>query len=322
MGPVPVTAIKHPSNLQSYNVTTTEKRFNPDTLVITVSERIKTSTTFEEMLRFSKGCSDYKESHPVRLFSPPSATADGLTWTVIVDNAPNAQAPLTGDCIFLEADGRYTDLLDNRAARLGAPLEGENPKLTIREFRGFPPVAGLDAGTPGFLISTNDKRDDATGVWSQPTGTGGSWEVVWIPPFGFEADDPVGSLKGPARDFDNPHTGERRPEVAGPQPMPTNISAVQVIASGAYKAQIRIFDNLGHVVRYMEQAYGFNGEDKNPWRAMDKGQVSFLVWDMKDELGKQVGQGVFVWKVNFMFIEKNKKSEVMYTRTGVLRKKR
>ncbi len=321
VGPVAVTAIKHPSNLQSYNVTTTEKRFNPDTLVITVSEKLKTTSTFEEMLRFSKGCSDYKESAPVHLFSPPSASSDGLTWVVIVDNSPDAQAPLVGDCIFLETDGRYTDMVDNRPGKLGAPLEGENPKLTIREFRGFPPVAGLDAGSPGFLISTNDKRDDVKGgVWSQPTGTDGTWEVVWIPPYGFKADDPVGSLIDIAKDFNNPQTGERRPEISGPQPMPNNISAVQVIASGAYKAQIRIFDNLGHFVRTMDQAYGFNGEDKNPWRATDKGQVSFLVWDMKDEAGSKVGQGVYVWKVSFVFLEKNKKAEVMYTRTGVLRR--
>ncbi|MDQ3000428.1 MAG: hypothetical protein M3Y08_04075, partial [Fibrobacterota bacterium] len=87
-----------------------------------------------------------------------------------------------------------------------------------------------------------------------------------------------------------------------------------------YKAQIRIFDNLGHFVRGMDQAYGFNGEDKNPWRATDKGQVSFLVWDMKNSAGNKVGQGVYVWKVAFTFTEKNKRSEVMYTRTGVIRR--
>ncbi|MEO6095395.1 MAG: chitobiase/beta-hexosaminidase C-terminal domain-containing protein [Fibrobacteria bacterium] len=319
MGPVPVTAVKYPSNLQSYNVTTTIKRFNPDTLVITISERIKASTTFEEMLRFSKGCSDYKESNPIKLFGPPSASADGLTWIVIVDNAPDAQAPLTGDCIFLEADGRYTDLVDNRAAHLGVPLEGKNPKLTIREFRGFPPVAGMDANNIGFLVTTNDARADSKGSWSNYNDSKDKWEVLWIPPFGFKEEDPVGALSVIAKDFNNPRTGERRPEVSGPQRMPPGISAVQIISSGAYKAQIRIFDNLGHFVRSMEQAYGLNGEDKNPDRATDKGQMSFLVWDMEDEMGNEVGQGVFVWKVSFIFLEKNKKSEVMYTRTGVVR---
>jgi hypothetical protein len=204
---------------------------------------------------------------------------------------------------------------------LGAELTGENPKLVIREFRGFPPVAGLDPSSPGFVISTNDKRDDQGGVWSNPSGPDGStWQVTWIPPYGFDPNDPVGSLQTIANDFNNPKAGERRPEVATPQPLPDGISAVQVIASGSYKAQIRIFDNLGHFVRSMDQAYGGNGEDKNPWRAANKGQVSFLVWDMKDKTGAIVGNGVYVWKVSFTFLEKTKKSEVMYTRTGVVRR--
>jgi hypothetical protein len=321
MGPVITSALKLPSNLQSYNVTNTEKRFNPDTLVVTVSEKIKTSTNFSDMLRFSKGCADYKESGPVKMFNEPAVSADGLTWVIIVDNAPNTQAPLVKDCLFLEVDGRYTDSPGNRPARLGAELSGENPKLVIREFRGFPPVAGLDPSTPGFVISTNEKRDEQGGIWSNPSGPGGnSWVVTWIPPYGFDPKDPVGSLQRVANDFDNPKAGERHPEQVSPQPLPDGISTVQVIASGAYKAQIRIFDNLGHFVRSMEQAYGGNGEDKNPWRAANKGQVSFLVWDMKDKDGGIVGNGVYVWKVAFTFLEKTKKSEVMYTRTGVVRR--
>ncbi len=320
VGPVVVAAIKHPSSLQSYSVTTTEKRFFPDTLVITVSEKIKTSGDFNSLLRFSKGCSEYPTSNPVPMFSQPAVSPDGLTWTVIVDNAPDSQSPLVKDCIFLEANGRYTDLVDNRPGRLGVELTGENPNLVIREFRGFPPVAGLDPSTPGFIISTNDKRDGETGVWSNPKEAGSNtWVISWVPPYGFDPNDPVGSLSTVAKDFDNPQAGDRRPEVATPQPMPVNISAVQVISSGAYKANIRIFDNLGHFVRNMEQAYGGNGEDKNPWRATNNGQVSFLVWDMKDEHGDKVGNGVYVWKVAFVFLEKSKKSEVMYTRTGVVR---
>jgi hypothetical protein len=41
---------------------------------------------------------------------------------------------------------------------------------------------------------------------------------------------------------------------------------------------------------------------------------------MKDSQGVPVGQGVYVWKVNFTFQEANKKSEVRFTRTGVLRR--
>ncbi|MEO7423799.1 MAG: chitobiase/beta-hexosaminidase C-terminal domain-containing protein [Fibrobacteria bacterium] len=322
VGPVLVTALKHPSSLQSYSVTATEKRFFPDTLIVTVSEKIKTATDFLSLVRFSKGCADYSQSSTVQMYSPPTSSADGLTWVVIVDNSPDTQSPLVKDCLFLEADGRYSDLRDNRPARLGVELTGENPSLVIREFRGFPPVAGLDPSTPGFLIGTNDKRDGEEGTWSTSSHTNGNtWQVTWVPPYGFDADDPVGSLSEIAKDFNNPSAGERRPEVATPQPMPIGISAVQVISSGPYKAQIRIFDHLGHFVRSMDQAFGGNGEDKNPWRATNNGQVSFLVWDMKDDHKTLVGNGVYVWKVSFIFLEKAKKSEVMYTRTGVVRYK-
>ncbi len=321
IGPVIITAIKKPSNLQTYNYSGTEKRFNPDTLNITLSEKVKTTTaTFSKMLRFSKGCAEYKESVPLQTFSEPTVELDGLTWTVIVDNTPDSQTPLVGDCIFMEVNGTYVDLLNNKPAHLGVPLTGENPKLVIRGFRGFPPVAGIDAETPGFVLVTNDNRVDKSGTFSNQ-GANGSWNVVWIPPFGYTEKDPVGSLQNIANHFGEGQTQGSKAEVATPKEMPKNLSAVQVITSGAYKAQIHIYDNLGHFVRYMEQAYGLNGEDKNPWRATDKGQLSFLIWDLKDEKGQTAGQGVYVWKVNFAFIEKNVKSEVRFTRTGVMRPK-
>jgi hypothetical protein len=319
IGPVVMTANKLPSNLQSYNYSGTEKRFNPDTLILTLSEQIKTNgASFNDLVRFSKGCGDYASSVPLKTFDNPAVASDGITWTVIVDNTPDSQTPLVGDCIFLNVGSSYIDLAGNIPGRLGRPLTGENPKLVIRGFRGFPPVAGLDAETPGFVLVTNDQRGGQTGTWSNQVGTG-NWEVLWIPPYGFDAKDPVGSLQSISNNFTNGQAQDRNAENTTPKAMPPNISAVQVITSGAYKAQIHIYDNLGHFVRYMEQAYGMNGEDKNPWRATDKGQVSFLVWDLKDKDGQMAGQGVYVWKVSFMFIDKNKKSEVRFTRTGVMR---
>ena len=320
VGPVPLTAVKRPSNGLTYNVTDTERRFNPDTLVITVSEKLKTSTSFLQMIRFSKGCKDYKESVPLKLFSQPEFSADGLTITLIVDNSLETQTPFVDDCLFLEGDGRYTDLLTNLPGTLGAPLKGADPRLIIRAFRGFPPVAGIDAGNPGFVVSTNDPRNGTNSDFSKPNGGDAGYEVIWIPPAGFDPSDPVGSLDKISRDFNNPAGGERTGELGYPRPMPTDISTVQVITSTAYQAKIMIFDNLGHFVREMNQSFGHNGELRNRLRTVEGGQVSFLVWDMKDYTGAKVGQGVFVWKVNFTFTEVNKKSEVRYTRTGVLRR--
>jgi hypothetical protein len=318
VGPVPVTAVKLPSNGLTYNVTDTEKRFNPDTLVITLSEKLRTSTSFSEMIRFSKGCKDYSESVPLTLFSQPKFSEKGDTVTVIVDNSLEAKSPAVGDCIFLETDGRYTDLQTNRPAPLGVELKGSDPKLVIRGFRGFPPVAGIDAGNVGFTISNHDPLADGSD-YRQTVGIDKVVEVIWVPPVGYDEKDPVGSLERIAKGFNNPQVGERAGEATYPRAMPTDISTIQVITNTAYLARITIFDNLGHFVRSMTQAFGRNGELRNRLRTVQGGQESFLVWDMKDHTGNLVGQGVFVWKVNFTFEEKNKKSEVRYTRTGVLR---
>ena len=320
VGPVPLTAVKRPSNGLTYSVTATERRFNPDTLVITVSEKLKSTTSFADLLRFSKGCQDYKESVPVKLFIAPTVSPDGLTWTVVVDNALETKTPAVGDCLFLEVDGRYSDLVGNLPGSLGAPLKGNDPVLVIRSFKGYPPVAGIEAGNPGFLVSTHQLPGSTSLDFTKPTNNAGDYEVLWIPPVGYDEKDPVGSLDKISRDFNNNQAGERAGEIGYPHTLPTDISTVQVISLTAYLAKITIYDNLGHFVRSMSQGFGHNGELRNKNRTVEGGQVSFLVWDMKDHTGAKVGQGVFVWKVEFTFTEKNVRSEVRYTRTGVLRR--
>lgn len=324
VGAIAISAVKHPSNLNSYSVSATEKRFYPDTLVIQVSEPLKTSTNWSEMIRFSKGCADIKESVPLKLFKEPEqSTSNPLEWILIVDNSPQAQIPLVGDCVFLEIDGRYTDLVGNRPGTTGAPITGDNPKLVIRDFRGFPPVAGLDPGSPGFVLVTNDiKKENNEGRWSSQTGNG-SYQVIWIPPVGLDecnnSSDLMKCLEGKVPSgYDAKATPKRDIENQSFAHMPVkSLSAIQVIATGRYIARVNIYDNFGVHVRTFVQAFGYWGEEKNPWRATDKGLRSFLVWDLKDKGGQLAGQGVYVWKVNFSFSDK--KSEVMYTRTGVMR---
>lgn len=318
VGPIPLTAVKLPSNGQTYAVTEDERRFVPDTLVITVSEKLTSATSISGLFRFSKGCRDYSESVPLKLFGLPEISADGITYRAVVDNALETQTPLVGDCVFLEKDGRFTDMKGNLPAAVGAEITGTDPKLVIRTFKGYPPVAGISAESPGF---TTANQDDVTeGTFRRETGIDRNVEVIWVPPVGFNPRNPVGSLEDAARDFYDNQTGNRAGESAHPQPMPSGISTVQVITSTAYLARITIFDNMGNFVRQMTQAFGHNGELRNGSRTVEGGQVSFLVWDMKDSHGIEVGQGVYVWKVAFTFSDGNRKSEVRYTRTGVLRR--
>lgn len=334
MGPVIITAIKRPSNMGSYNYTATEVRFNPDTLIIKVSEPLKsTDGRFSGMLLFSKGCSDQAPVRPVRTYSEPVASGDGLTWTIIVDNSPNAELPLTGDCVFLETDGRYTDNQNNAPPLLGVRLEGENQQQVIRVMRGYPPVAGLDASDNGFTTINNDVRNDTSGTWTG--GKGGNWVVPWIAPAGYVDGDPDfmdAVERAVPSGVDAGSIPNRTAESKFVTTMSSDISAIQVVSTGGYIANIAIFDHLGNFVRASRQGFGFNGEAQNAVRArhdlaQNLGLVSWLVWDMKDSNHNRVGQGVYVWKVNFeYFLTKPdetlaKRSEIMYTRTGVLRKK-
>lgn len=320
VGPIPLTALKLPSDGKTYAVTENERRFNPDTLEITVSEKLRSGASFLELFRFSKGCREYSESVPLKLFGIPEVSADGITFKAIVDNSMESANPLVGDCIFLEGDGRFADLRGNIPSPVGAEIVGKDPNLIIRTFKGYPPVAGIDPGSPGFTTANQDKLEDGTYRVDRGTTTS-QVEVIWVPPVGFNSDDPMGSLEKAVKEFNDPQAGDRTADMTHIQPMPTNISTVQVITTTAYLARITIFDNLGNFVRSSVQAFGHNGELRNRFRTQTSGQVSFLVWDMKDSHGVLVGQGVYVWKVNFTFLEANKKSEVRYTRTGVLRQR-
>jgi hypothetical protein len=317
VGPIPVSAVKLPSDGRTYAVTEDERRYSPDTLEITVSEKLRSGASFSELFRFSKGCSDYSESVPLKLSGLPEVSTDGIKYRAIVDNSLETKTPFVGDCVFLETDGRFADMRGNVPSKVGAEIMGADPKLVIRGFRGYPPVAGIDASSgAGSAIFTTANQDQV----GDHNYRRDDLQVGWVPPVGFDPRNPVGSLEDAARNFTNTQAGDRSGENSHPQPMPAGISTVQVITRTAYLAHITIFDNLGVFVRRMTQAFGHNGELRNNFRIVEGGQVSFLVWDMKDSQGVPVGQGVYVWKVNFTFQEANKKSEVRFTRTGVLRR--
>jgi len=235
---------------------------------------------------------------------------------VIVDNAASA-VPQKGNCVFLAAEpGKITDLPGNLPPRHGVALTGDNRDRVIQLFRGFPPVAGLDPNRATFQISVQDSRDSAKGGYATQGKSG--WEVLWIPPVGFdEADINAGRGFDPYKTTlkDLVTTGR---ETADRSAIPTNISAIQVVSTDAYIAHITIFDIYGNFVAKSVQAFGGRGELNNPARVVFRGLASYLVWDMKDSKGQLAGNGVYVWKVRFEF--KGGKQEVQYTRTGLMRR--
>ncbi len=313
VGPVIISALKKPSDLSAYDYSETEKRFNPDTLVVEVSERMRTLTHWKNMLRFTRGCGDYSASIPLITYGEPILEADGVTWTIIVDNTPGSQTPVLGDCVFLTVDGRYLDEHGNRPPVLGMKLEGKNPKMVIRQFRAYPPVAGLDPNSPEFILSMNETRTEKKGEYGLRRGET-EWIMEWMPPYGFTD---VESFK-PYMPSNPGEPARNEIEYAGPVPMPKNISTVQIITTGKYIAFVTIYDHLGQFVNEFKQSFGYHGEMRNPNRSADQGMVSYLVWNMKDTRKQPVGNGAYVWKVNF-YLE-NQKQEVQFIRTGLIRR--
>jgi hypothetical protein len=183
VGPVPFTARKYPSDLTTYSVGGDERRFKPDTLRIKVSESLTAGNAWTGLFRFSKSedCADTaailsSETVPT-LGEPTPLNAARDSFEVLVDNTPGVRIPLAGDCIFLERDGRFTDLSGNRPGRLGVPLDGNNPRQIIRDMAGYPPVAGLNPNGNIYIVANSNDPKSGSVVKTNPNG-----DIVWIPP--------------------------------------------------------------------------------------------------------------------------------------------
>jgi hypothetical protein len=288
-----------------------------DTIVVTASEAIRTSTSWAGVLLWSKSvngkCDDYTHALAVKPSGQPVNGDGGTTVTLIVPTATGSPVPSKGDCVYLNVDGNYTDLKFNVPPIRGVILDGIPPPRQIELFRGYPPVVGISADRPGFVMITNDPRTGDRRVDYSDT-VNGKYTTTWIPPVGFVVGQPFKQFGIPLK-ADAPSVGI---EDKIPTTLPDNISTVQVVTTGKYIADIAIFDNNGNFVNKFRQAFGYWGEMDNRNRIASKGQVSYLVWDMRDHRRQKAGQGVFIWKVNFMF--ENGKQEVQYTRTGVMRR--
>jgi fibro-slime domain-containing protein len=290
--------------------------FYHDTLLITVSEALKSTTDFKEMLKFAISCDDYVNARPIIAYREPTKVDDTL-YTVIVDKSAGP-APVVGNCIFLNSDlGRYTDIHFNLPPKVGVELKGKEPPPAIELFRGYPPVAGLDANSTTFQVAVQDSRNPSKEGYATPVGT--EWQVLWIPPWNYTNE---GAPLKP-NNITNLRDLERAlatttPEGATPVVLPGTVSTVQVISSAPYIAHVSIFDIYGNFVNSSIQVFGAHGELKNIARVVNKGLQSYLYWDMRDKKGQLAGQGVYVWKVRFEFL--GGKQEIQYTKTGIMRK--
>jgi hypothetical protein len=276
-----------------------------------------TSSGWDNLIYWGKPvngqCNDFANAKKLVPARQPTPSADQKTFTVVINAGEAGGSPVVGDCVYLNVDGTQTDKLGNIPPIRGVELRGRRPPRVIELFRGFPPVVGLTAENPGFILVTNDPRKGDQGDFSKPDASG-TYVITWIPP----ADYPktVGvpyTPLVPGKPTD-PAVGT---ETTVAIPFPRTISAVQVVSTGKYIADVSIFDTHGKFMKSFRQAFGYRGELNNGARVVSKGLVSYLVWDMKDSKNQKAGQGVYIWKVLFSF--ENGKQEIQYTRTGVMR---
>jgi hypothetical protein len=185
-----------------------------------------------------------------------------------------------------------------------APKTPLDTTRLIQLFRGFPPVAGMTGTDTTHLgVSQVDSRP-SFGNGNEGVG------VVWIPPVGFSDSDKA-IHPGPLSDSTAPVR-----ETTAPKPLPNDITAVQVICIGKYKAHVRILDYKQDLVREFDQEFGYLGELQNPARMTANGVVSYLVWDNMTAAGERAGDGVYLWEVRFMM--ESGQVQNMSAKTGLL----
>ena len=79
---------------------------------------------------------------------------------------------------------------------------------------------------------------------------------------------------------------------------PDAAASLRLIATACYHVRVRVFDAAQDTVRGFDSRFAiFNRteEEKN------RGAVGYLSWDGKDDAGKAVPPGVYLWRMEFDF---------------------
>ncbi|MBF0433061.1 MAG: fibro-slime domain-containing protein [Fibrobacteria bacterium] len=307
IGTVVLKVQKFPSDNTYYKDTEGFLQRQPDTLEITLSEKIRplhsVGPHFDSLFRFAGPQMNRADAYSLISLpgSPPKVQGpDSLVWTFIVDNSSETVKPLVNDELFLNTAAPYADASPAANAPQGLPqiIQGADNPNPINNSNIFVPVIGTGINDPNSMM-TNLYVDNSgrilpgrgTVLLRDQTGTT-SYERMWVRPFGLKHDGTVlppeeGCVSGTV-------------ETAGQESFPDNcLSSVQIFSTDSYVAEVVIFDHLGKFVHQSTQYFGQCGELENHYRRSPQGLMSWLVWNQKDLQGQYVGSGVYLWKVKF-----------------------
>lgn len=141
VGTVPVKAVKRPGKVDIDEDLTAEVIIPPDTLVITLSEKVTRTGDEKErenIFRYSKTCAD-TATYPVKFKGAPKISDNGLEWTLVLDD----YAVLVGTCIRTNPEAQYTDSYGNSPGLGHAEITGKDGTLYLYEIEPNPVITGI-----------------------------------------------------------------------------------------------------------------------------------------------------------------------------------
>lgn len=158
IGAVPVKAELHPGEESPDNYLDDVVTIPPDTLFITLSEKIKNTgndDAWEHLFTHSSSCEDSIQ-YKITPLEKPQLDSTGLTWSLIIDD----YSITVGGCVQLNPKATYTDNSGNSLGKGNIEITGKNRSLYLRKVYANPTISG----------SKNNAK------WIPPKGK--SWESV------------------------------------------------------------------------------------------------------------------------------------------------
>lgn len=141
-GAVPLIANKISGVVASDGYLGEEKKNQPDTLLITMSEVVhydSSSKSYMDLFYYSETC-DSENIKEIHLLEEPIVDSTELVWTLIL----NPEAILkTGFCIKTNNKSPYKDVNDNSNGIGGVVITGDNGKQYLYEIVANPSVSGI-----------------------------------------------------------------------------------------------------------------------------------------------------------------------------------
>lgn len=141
VGAVPVKAVKRPGKLNVDDQLVTDVQIPPDTLVITLSEkitRIGDKSEWKNLFRYSKTCAD-TATKPVKFKGAPKIDDEGTNWLFVLDD----YTVTVGNCIRMDPKAKYTDAFNNALGIGHAEITGKDGTLYLYEIEANPSVTGI-----------------------------------------------------------------------------------------------------------------------------------------------------------------------------------